>query len=205
MQLVVRGSDQIGVIGFRNAAALALRPRRTRIRPLWCGDHKRSRASSRSAVRRAGTCGLNPIRCSKYDTSRSVYRTWNSRRSASRSGPASTPGPRPIRRLPGPGPARPATAPAAAHPAGTEAARALGRQRRRAARLPAPPPLLRRFGTDPQLPGPRTGSMSCSNICAACSRSFSRRACPSADSPPPSGYYSRHRPAAAGITQARHM
>ena len=55
-------------------------------------------------------------------------------------------------------------------------------------RPPGPPPRIHRLRADPQQAAISTGSMPCSNICAACSRTHVRRARPSAVSPPPSGY-----------------
>jgi hypothetical protein len=40
-----------------------------------CARQAAIAASSRSAARCTGICGENPIRCSRYDTPRSVYRT----------------------------------------------------------------------------------------------------------------------------------
>jgi hypothetical protein len=53
-------------------------------------------ASSRSAVRRAGTCTLHPIRRSSRSTPACVYSTRNLRRTRSATGPRSSTGPHPI-------------------------------------------------------------------------------------------------------------
>ena len=260
MQLVVRGGDQAGVVGFGHRAALALAPavdadpveqvaparragrhtspatetrpralaaapsppgcapRRAQVRafggrrfcpassskqihapvaaaslvssPTSRPATRRSASSSRSAARCTGTCGVNPIRCSRYDVpAQRVAGRGTAGRSASatRASVHRWSSPHPDAAGPASSAARSRASCAlisrhTAPPAPLDASAASP------AGPPAPPPPVRRLGADPQPPGYLRRVTSCSNLSAACSRSFSRRARPSADKPPPSGY-----------------
>jgi hypothetical protein len=122
--------------------------------------HSAMASSSRSKARCAGTCGLNPRRCSRNDTPRSVQETPDSARSALRPGPGSTAGPASTRRRPGRRPAPRPAARAGPRPACRGSRGALRGQGPLAAGLPGAPPLVNRLRADPQ----RTGDLPGLNV-----------------------------------------